>query len=397
MFDPAPKFLHRLILLYIFFLMPIAVPDTFVDEEIEVLPPPPCGDPTWVSDRECDACIKDNVTCRKIQDMGGPCLQCRDCDRDCTLWGLRHDGAFIVPNAGFVGWLAHSTIRIRADLPPILDAVAQGAADYTLTWLRGLDFTVIPEAEALFNCPFPNIPSYAVYEKWDRRDARDLATAIVFRDLRQKAREDLQPLVLGSIQEDWIKLPQVEDDHNWLFISPGMSWRSYRLDPIPPTAPPTTPSAAPSHVPPLAPTVPAAAVRPPPVASGRISRTASSRSVPHRTTHDKRRPASTSATSARASASVRPSTRASRSALVSSALQSTSARVSTSTRPSYSARTEDAVRWMGFEGITYLLASHASGLATEVEKLAKWADKNAPGASLADTPTSSEEGDHMDT
>ncbi|KAH9911231.1 uncharacterized protein BXZ73DRAFT_82914 [Epithele typhae] len=376
--------------------MPIAVPDTFVDEEIEVLPPPPCGDPIWVSDRECDACIKDdNVTCRKTQDMGGPCLQCRDCDRDCTLWGLRHDGAFIVPNAGFVGWFAHPTIRIRADLPPILDAVAQGAADYTLTWLRELDFTVIPEVEALFNCHFPNIPSYTVYEKWDRRDARDLAAAVVFRDLRQKAREDLRPLVLGSLQEDWIKLPHVKYDHNWLIILPGMSWRSYCLDPIPPAAPPASPPA--TAAPPPAPTVPATAVRTPPVASGRMSRTTSSRSVPHRTTHDKRRPKSTSMTSARAPASVRPSTRASRSALVSSALPSTSARVSTSTRPSHSARIEDAVRWMGFEGITYLLASHASGLATEVEKLAKWADKNAPGTSLTDTPTSSEEGDHMDT
>ncbi|KAH9905554.1 uncharacterized protein BXZ73DRAFT_85051, partial [Epithele typhae] len=358
------------------FPMPIPVPDTFIDKVITWLPPPPCKDPIWILDRECDDCVKAKKgICSDALEVDDSCSHCLT--RDCTTWGLRCDGAFI----GLVGWFQRETIHIRSDLPDITDIVAQGSVDYALTWLREQDFTTIPEAAALFDSPFPNYASYAVFGKWDRQGARHLTANVVFRSRvnRTREREALKTSTSSASKTP----PPLTQTHRHLpppqpalrladsaLHSPRRRARSRAVrstvnSGLSRLRRPSRPLRA--HPPPRALSAPPMPMSTWVRASPAPPSTKRKRKLDDPDDRDDSRS--------------RKSARSSRSAEDRLNLEQFAA----------AARTVhaggDAVRWAQFNEITHKVAYHASSLAKTSSELAQWVDNNAPHASLVDTPS----------
>ncbi|KAH9904243.1 uncharacterized protein BXZ73DRAFT_85403 [Epithele typhae] len=200
---------------------PLPVPETLINSRVVWKEPPICDQPIWLIVRKCDVCHRG----RRGSCIDGPnpgvCTRCRT--DGCLLWGLRRDGAFILPGVGWVGWFAQRSFHIIADLPDLAQVVAQGAADYILSWMSPQDFTAIPQQGALLDFPFPNMVSYTAYTRWDRQAARKLAVDVVFR-----SRPGSYPTALGGDRTFWLQVPTSVEDHNWSMKEHAQSVRPPR-------------------------------------------------------------------------------------------------------------------------------------------------------------------------
>ncbi|KAH9911228.1 uncharacterized protein BXZ73DRAFT_82911 [Epithele typhae] len=169
---------------------PLPVPEELEYTE-KFLPAPPPGPNLWVVMGDCDICKQARKKpCTEGQNPGS-CTACEVGRRgkQCTVYGFRADGAFIVPEVGFVGWLEKNRLEIIADLPVHTQIVAQGVADLALTWLTQDELYPAPGHNPAVDRPFPHLQSYTAYTKWDRQGARKFATQVVFRRRPQEARQ----------------------------------------------------------------------------------------------------------------------------------------------------------------------------------------------------------------